>query len=276
MKNSNKVKKFISNVNKYFMQSSLILPVVLLFMTITVSYAWFANYFESNEIGFAAGTLDDNILEIAKVSTHYGTEEDRKYTECKDYKIEHESLPEVNGDNYKVDFTKFSYGVIDNVSMLKPENVVYFRLSIPKTNGNTVAVKFSYSDETFIDLYRNIYDENDNVIGQTQIVDENTIKNLQNIETYLDQSYLKYSAIMSNTKVEANELHTLAFTEYVDFNSGISFEFVNENIAAADDYYYVYIKVEPNLNVFSYSIEYISDIMPCYIYYKIKAEIEIH
>ncbi len=257
-----------------------ILSVAMLFMATTASVAWFVDYFRSDNIGFSAGALENSVLEIAKVASSEGEEENRDYVECSGFKIEYSSLPETNGELYSIVLDELSFGMIDNVSMLNPENVVYFRLSIPKVNGNSVKVRLAYLDENFIQIYKNVYEVDENgddvVSGQEEVTDTELLSTIRGIEEMLGMCYVDYSVMLSNVSYEATELHTLEFDEYSKLNSEEYFTFENEDIESAGENYYVYIKVEPNLNVLSYSIEHISNIMPCYFYFRIEAEFEIY
>ena len=284
---------------------------LLLFLTGFYSWAWFSSILKSGDLGFSSGKLDDNVLEIAKIihpedSTQELDESMRKYSECTNMQIEHSSLPTKNGDSYSVTLDQMTLGYIDNVALLKPDNVAYFRLSVPKKNGNTVKLKLYYNiDENgnFVDMYKSIYDtDGETVLGQekistTDVLDDKTTKIIdafQNAEFDGDvkDCFLKYSVCLSNTGYEATELSSLDFygvdgaLANEDFDthyrlnkfdaSSDSITLVNEDIDAAGEFYYVYIRVEPNLNVFGRSIEYISAIMPCYVYFKVNAYFEIY
>ncbi len=55
-------------------------------------------------------------------------------------------------------FSDLAFGVVDNLSHHKPENVIYLRLAIPRAVGNVVEFKlsyFNYDAGTYIDLYKN-------------------------------------------------------------------------------------------------------------------------
>jgi hypothetical protein len=281
-----KLKTLLSELskNKIYSTIAFALSVVLLFTCCTVSFAWLVDYFRSGDVGFTAGSLEGSILEIAKVKhsqdPNQATEDQRVYEPCKNLKIEESSLPDAidNGNAVSIDLEKLSFGMIDNVAMLKPENIVYFRLSIPKKNGPNVTLSLRYSDEdeSFIELYENVYD-GDKVTGQRKVEDDELISSLIALETEQDGAcYINYSVCLSNKKIDANKLsEETSFTEIYNVNANSIISLTNDDIANAGDYYYVYVKVEPNLDMLSHSIEHISQYMPCYVYYKIKAEVEV-
>ena len=291
----------------------ILLAVTSLFLFVLgfYSFAWLSDLFRSDEIGFSAGKMDDCELHIAKVvapdDTTVAIEESlREYFPCDNMQIEHESLPEQNGDSYTISLRQMSLGFIDNVALLKPDNVVYFRLSIPKENGKKINVKLYYDVDqngNFIDIYKNKYDtDGETVIGQEKVTESDVlpgtetkiIEAFQGVEAadVANDCFLKYSLLVSNENYEASELSSLQYygkngevaneisdTHYrfneFDGNSA-SIMLANDDIDEVGEFYYVYVKVEPNLSVFGYSIEYISSIMPCYVYFHVKADFEIY
>lgn len=275
-----KIRTLLSELskNKIYSTIAFALSVVLLFTCCTVSFAWLVDYFRSGDVGFTAGSLEGSILEIAKVKhsqdPNQATENQRAYELCENLKIEESSLPVANGNAFSIELEKLSFGMIDNVAMLKPENVVYFRLSIPKKNGPNVTLSLGYSDASFIELYENVY-EGDTVTGQKRVEDADVISSLIGLETNQNACYINYSVYLSNEDIAATKLSEISFENSYKMNENSIISLTNNDVANAGDYYYVYVKVEPNLDLLSHSIEYISQYMPCYVYYKIKAEVEV-
>lgn len=275
-----KIRTLLSELskNKIYSTIAFALSVVLLFTCCTVSFAWLVDYFRSGDVGFTAGSLEGSILEIAKVKhsrdPDQATENQREYELCENLKIEESSLPVANGNALSIELEKLSFGMIDNVAMLKPENIVYFRLSIPKKNGPNVTLSLGYSDASFIELYENVY-EGDTVTGQKKIENADVINSLIGLETNQNECYINYSVYLSNEDIAATELSEISFENSYKMNENSIISLTNDDVANAGDYYYVYVKVEPNLDLLSHSIEYISQYMPCYVYYKIKADVEV-
>lgn len=275
-----KIRTLLSELskNKIYSTIAFALSVVLLFTCCTVSFAWLVDYFRSGDVGFTAGSLEGSILEIAKVKhsqdPNQATENQRAYELCENLKIEESSLPVANGNAFSIELEKLSFGMIDNVAMLKPENIVYFRLSIPKKNGPNVTLSLGYSDASFIELYENVY-EGDTVTGQKRVEDADVISSLIGLETNQNACYINYSVYLSNEDIAATKLSEISFENSYKMNENSIISLTNNDVANAGDYYYVYVKVEPNLDLLSHSIEYISQYMPCYVYYKIKAEVEV-
>lgn len=275
-----KIKALLSELskNKIYSTIAFALSVVLLFTCCTVSFAWLVDYFRSGNVGFTAGSLDGSILEIAKVphssDPDQATEEQRAYELCENLKIEESSLPVANGNAFSIELEKLSFGMIDNVAMLKPENIVYLRLSVPKKNGPNVTLSLGYSDASFIELYENVY-EGDTVTGQSKVENDELISSIISLETERSACYINYSVYLSNEEIAATELSGVSFENSYKMNENSIISLTNDDIASAGECYYVYVRVEPNLELLSHSIEYISQYMPCYVYYKIKAEVEV-
>ena len=129
--------------------------VLLCFVTFSVStYAWLVNYVSSGNFGYQAGELPPYTLEIARIPYHaeegQRVEEYRGYEECPKYRIE------MNEDksHLAVAIENMSFGTIDNVAQLKPENIVYLRLTVPKECGKKISVSLYYSSADFITLYK--------------------------------------------------------------------------------------------------------------------------
>lgn len=283
---------------------------VLLFSIGFYSFAWFMERFQSGNVGFEAGKLDDSVLEIAKIIHEEGVsgeldESKRQYYPCDDMKIEYGSLPTETEDGYTVTLDKMSFGFIDNVALLKPDNVVYFRFTVPKVEGDRVDFKFYYNpdeDGNFVDIYKSIYAaDGETVLGQEKVLETDVLEDgsgiieaFQNAEIDGEDidCFLKFAACVSNQSYDATELSGLEYygvggavanedsDTYYRFNDFSStsepITLVNEDIDSAGEFYYVYIRVEPNLSVFGRSIEYISTIMPCYVYFKVNAFFEIY
>ncbi len=282
---------------------ALFLAVVISFTAVftAISYAWFVNYVKG-DFGFNAGEPAPFTLEIAKIPVTdiaaSVTEADRDYTTVHNNKIEANE----DGTHLEVALGNMSFGAIDNVAQLKDENVVYLRLTVPKTLGNTINLNLRYSSDKFIELYKNTFDADGNVTRTEQVTDPTTLDNLFKVEEaakadVANNSFLLYDAVVSNNAYKAKQIKTtfeasaqnteqkFADANYNKFVTDTVYKantadhtvtLTNPNFTdvAEGGNYYIYIKVVPNLAVFAYSIEYISDIMPCYMFFKIAATFE--
>lgn len=296
------------NKTAYLFFVTVVIFVMAVFST--VSYAWLVNYVHG-DFGFNAGELDSLKLEIARISvttatpdTPYNEANRTAYKTCANNKIETKE----DGTHLDAKLDNMSFGAIDNVAQLKPENVVYFRLTVPKSVGNTVKVNFHYTDNNFIELYKNTVDAD----GKPQSADSAVVASLLDLEDPTTvagklvedelktlNSYLLFDAVVSNTDcapdkiAETFEIQKTDTTTEGKFNDANYKKFVTDAVYTgnADTYtltlqntgydsvaeggnYYVYVKVVPNLALFAHSIEYITDIMPCYMFFKVSATFE--
>lgn len=285
---------------------ALVTACICMFIIGSTSLAWFTTTIQSPSFGMTTGKLGDNTLEIAKIvhedESLLVNETMRKYYLCENFAIEEDSRPAVSGDAYTITLGDMSFGVIDNVALLKADNVVYFRLTIPKANGNIVKTKLYYGADgsgRFFEMYRNIYDtDGETVLGQEKIgedlmLDETTslLDAFSGVEGEAGDCFLKYSVLLSNEEIDADKLADQTFYgadgKTVTEDEGVFYKFsdhsdssepiilTNEDYDAVTDNYYLYIRVAPNLSVFAYAIEYISTVMPCHVYFNVKAYFEV-
>ena len=286
----------------------LVLVSVLLSVSVFCSFSWFSKNLLSGRFGFSGGSLGDNFLEVALLTRTSAdaelTESAREYYPCEGGRFLVDHYPTQNGDTYAVALSDLSVGVIDNVARVKPENRVFLRLTVPKDSGDTVEVKLyygAYEDGGFAELYRNVYeDDGETVSHQTRVEADELEGDASILESFLsvedeemaNDCYISYSVLVSNEEIAATALGEATFygsdgepamngdgsfyrvNAYDADSEGIMLK--NEDIENAGDYYYVYVCIEPNLAVFGYSIEYISGIMPCYVFFKVNAAFTVY
>lgn len=269
--------------------------VLLCFVTFSVStYAWLVNYVFSGNFGYQAGELDSYKLEIARIPYKENeadrVETARTYSPCENYHIETNE----DGTALAVEIKNMSFGTIDNVAQLKPENIVYLRLTVPKECGKKISVSLYYSLGNFIRLYRKI--EESGSVSTPEVTDsgeDTPIQDIIKVEETAGSSYLLYDAVVSDTAYEANEIAAYEKTAIEEEKEGLPFagaendfncflpktetgEVSSETLtySGTGSEYYVYIKVIPNLSVFAYSIEHLTAYMPCFMYFSIGASFD--
>lgn len=267
---------------KKFAVCAIVLSAVFCAVQLTAStYAWLINFVTGGNFGYTANELPPYALEIARIpySETGRAETNRTYSECKNYKIETND----DGTHLAANLTNMTFGTIDNVAQLKPENIVYLRLTVPKESGDTLKLNFHYKQENFISLYQKTVDADGNEGAPQEVTEESVLTALLNVdkssgaETSSGDAYLLYDAAVSDIAYDANRIaENIPFAQneadYQRFGtSQTAFKtLTNENYDKEKDYY-IYIKVIPNLSVFAYSIEYLSAVMPCYMYFNIGA-----
>ena len=287
----------------------LSLSAVLLSLSVYASLAWLSGRLNDGRLGLGAGNLPENALHVAILERTdpavAPTEDMRTYRACEGGRFLADHYPTESGDAYTVELADLSFGIIDNVVLVKPENRVFLRLTVPKESGDTVDVKLyygAYENGYFADLYKNVYaDDGETVTGQARVEEDDVLPTGENIlesfhavegEDMANDCYLSFSLLVSNEEIAASELAARDFygadgqpagegtgsfyrvNDYTAASEGITVR--NENIGEAGDFYYVYVCIEPNLAVFGYSIEYISGIMPCYLFFKLNAAFTVY
>ncbi len=293
-----------------------VMAVTILFIAcLSASFAWFAMQIKSGgQVGFQSGKLDGVSISIATVENKMD-ETSRKYFEyafAQDGQNGKFGIDEpISTDNkYQIAITDMSFGSIDNLSRLKPENIVYIKIAIPKKYGTGVRFNIgSIIDENgyFFDIYRNIYDaDNKEILHQEKVTAAEFVVNgstvdgasilegLKNIqaekedgdETKKGEKFLQYAYAFSHEEISAPDLASkqesgdLVFETYTKPLDSSTVELtVPEGLTdknSADDNYYLYVKITPNLTAFSHSIEYLAIIMPCYVLFKVGLSFEIY
>ena len=276
----------MTNERKKLTYTAILLVVLLVVQLSALTYAWLANFVNSGNVGVSATELPPYTLQLAKIShTQDGKNDETKrvYFDCKNKKIETKE----DGTHLDATLANMSFGTIDNVAQLKPENVVYLRLTVPKSCGNKVTVSFYYVNkkpkESFITLYQKIVNENDGTIKTEQVTNVDVINSLVALESAenVKDSYLLFDVQVSNTAFLATEIaDNVAFSQdeatYKRFSATAPQQIVatNEKFDDAADNYYVYVKVIPNLSVFAHSIEYLSAFMPCFMFFNVGASFD--
>ena len=296
----------------------LVLSGVLLALSVYASLAWLSAQYPSGSFGFGSGKLPENTLQVAILTrtdpTVEPTEDMRTYYPCEGGSFLADHFPTINddGETYAVELSDLSFGIIDNVARIKPENRIFLCLKVPKENGDTVDVKLYYGyygdpeNGYFADIYRNTYDEEtgEALPEKVRVDEDETVTSAEDSPTILDcfhavegedvanDCYLSFSLLVTNEEIPADELagHTFygangqpagegegsfyKVNAYTAEGEGITVK--NEAYAEAEGFYYVYVCIEPNLAVFGYSIEYISGIMPCYLFFKVNAAFTVY
>lgn len=264
--------------NRFAVVTAFLMAVLCAVQLSVSTYAWLAGFVKGDRFGYTAGELPPYTLELARIPYSDAGREDteRVYYPCSNYQIETNS----DGTHLEAAIENMTFGTIDNVAQLKAENVVYLRLTVPKSCGDTVRLNLHYSQADFITLYQKTIDEMTGDIQSTLVTDEAVLDNLIAVESTekANDSFLLYDAVVSNQAWQANEIaQNVAFAQneedYLRFGvDNTTFEtLTNTAFDQVTDNYYLYIKIIPNLSVFAYSIEYLSAIMPCYMYFAIGA-----
>ena len=184
------------------------------------------------------------------------------------------------------------FGKITNLSYLEHSNYIYYAIKVPKTDGGNINLGVSYGDVDSDSDHFNIYvperDADGNIIfdgegNMTALPFEDTDKlsSIAAIETDNESTFISFSYVVSEsdpsvftdiTEVEALFEVTDTFDmDSIDANGNPEVINIDYDISAiTNDYYFVYVKLEPNISLYKYFVDYLWDNMPFYLAYEIK------
>jgi len=280
---------------------------MLLLSVCAASFAWFsARQASDTPAAFGAGTADNMTLEIGQVPHLNNTtapETNRAFTICntETQLLGFENLIQGTDSNYHISLSQMQFGAIDNIYKLNPENIVYLRLTIPAATGKLVNFKLynqNYSSGYHFNVYKNVYDENENIIGQKNVLEDTSdtraasnMSSAAALETSSGLYFLHYQYCLTSQYVadgamvdgNGNEVLDFSNSQIYNFNefSATSGSQINTQYngtyrtVGSKQYYYLYLKIYPDLTTFSYSAVYLTEYMPCYITFNIGAEFEV-
>ena len=250
---------------------------------VAFSFAWFSNMNIINpDLSFTAGGPEEYLIyEIT----------------CEDNSVNHSvrEVDTVGTDGFVAN--NLQLGKINNLGSLGNSNYIYYAVRIPKNDGATVSLGVSYGDTdtdgNHFCIYVPIKDENgdieyldDGSVSTRPLDDHTTIDSIEDIETNNDSTFLVYSVILSTTAPDEytniEELDTL-FNDSQIYSMD-SFEndgapekniFEIDLSTAQGDYYYAYIKLTPNISLYSHFIDYLWRDMPFFLAYEIRAVLDV-
>ncbi len=189
-----------------------------------------------------------------------------------------------------LDFDNLQFGAINNLVFLENENYVFYAVRIPKAMGDTVDLGITYGDIDKDGDHFTIYVTDKNTTSATygQIVEYANADNLasiQAIETENDSTFISYSFALSGNAPEAYT--TFASLDALFTEEAAALSNVNANddpvtttkifdVAALNgDYYYLYIKLEPNIELYKHFIDYLWADMPFYLAYEVRVTLSV-
>ncbi len=273
------------------------LAAALLVLSLScVSYAWIILQRSSGRFGFKTGELSNTLVELATVESGM-SESERAYKTLTAPKLDLDAPSAGQDGSFEMFLSDMSFGSIDNLTLHKAENIVYLRISVPKSMGSNVKIKLSHyngDDAYYFDIYKNILDAAGTALGTQEKVSDSTMLDALlavseggAANALPSEKYLRFSCAVSDVAYQANEIEAaskteggLSFGEYTDVvleKDGVTItptELVSPESVSGESYY-IYIRLEPNLHAFAQSVEHIATIMPCFMLFRIKLEFEI-
>ena len=189
-----------------------------------------------------------------------------------------------------LDFDDLQFGTINNLVFLENENYVFYAVQIPKTMGGTVDLGIAYGDIDKDGDHFTIYVNDKNTVSPTygQIIEytnANNIAGIQAIETDNDSTFVSYSFALSGNAPETYA--TFASLDALFTEEAAALNSVNTKgdpvttaksfdvASLTDEYYYLYIKLEPNIDLYKHFIDYLWADMPFYLAYEVRVLLSV-
>ncbi|MBQ8719943.1 MAG: hypothetical protein IJY65_02810 [Clostridia bacterium] len=274
-----------------------VLSLLLVCSIISLSLGWLTNYIHLDPgLDFSADAPDDLLLYEISYDEDANDNVTQTVTEGK----------ETVGDGEFV-ISNLQFGVINNLSVLKNSNYVYYAIRVPKKNGDNISLGVSYgdvdSDGAHFTIYVPVRENGDiklenGVMVTEKLADVDKLDKLTAIETNNSATFITYSFAISekapseysnvadmdalfeealadsdaNKSAEKKE-HQMNAVE--DDGSPTLTEMTYDTSSITGDYYYVYIKLTPNIDLYKYFIDYLWDSMPFYLAYEIRVKFDV-
>ncbi|MBR7095417.1 MAG: hypothetical protein IKC73_04285 [Clostridia bacterium] len=181
-------------------------------------------------------------------------------------------------------------GKISNLSTLEYSNYVYYVVRVPKEQGGSVTLSVGYGDTdedgNHFKLYVPIKDGEGNVstgedgsIHTELLTDAATLDAIRAVETDKGDTFLAYSLALSDLAPEGE--HALAdiealFADAPTYALNSAPPVATYDTAAEDgDYYYVYLRLQPNLSLYKHFIEHLWNRMPFFLAYEVRVTLDV-
>ena len=256
-----------------------LLCVMIWLSIVSVSLAWLFNSKEINpDLSFSAGGPED--YRLYKIT-------------CQNDTTAHvvEETDMVGTSGFTVDDLQF--GKITNLGMLENSNYIYYAVKVPKENGTKATFGVSYGDTDGDGSHFKVYlpekDGNGNIVTDaegniqtTLLTDADTLTSLAAIETNSGATFVNCKIALSATAPDAlanvdalNALFTGNTKSLATDNAGNPVTETLTFAGEADEFYYAYIKLEPNVAIYSGFIDYLWDNMPFFLAYEVRVTFEV-
>lgn len=253
---------------------TLLFLAILLITEGALSFAWLSNLRKIDpDLSFTAGAPEDYVL--YKITC----ENDSEIPVV-------EEVDTIGTGGFLA--TDLQFGKITNLGMLENSNFIYYVVRVPKSEGGNVSLGVSYyqTDGNHFKIYVPVKDENDEitydengVIVTTLYEDAEGLAAIGGLETE-QETFLSYRVALSSVapeEMDSIERLNELFVEdpinmNVDQDSGepIAHTFNYDTSALQDEYYYAYVKLEPNVLLFAGFIDYLWQSMPFGLCYDVR------
>lgn len=252
-------------MEKHSIPLVVVILLTIMFSAFSVSLAWLINIKSINpDLSFSAGAPSE--YNLYKVTCEDDTSEQKVF--------------KINGVGLSgFDINDLQLGKISNLSFLDHSNYIYYVVEIPKEDGGLVSLGVSYGDIDSDGEHFKIYVPLKDANGDIQYNSDGTVKNvlledstvldpIKAIETDNSSTFISFTYALSNTSpqeyenieaIEAlfNEKEPLDMANVDENHNPVPHELTHDVDSVDGDYYYAYIRLEPNISLYKYFVEHL-------------------
>ena len=272
---------------KYRLTVLILSFLLVVSSTVTLTLGWLSKYKPiSPDLSFAAGS--PGTFYLYRI-TYADDDEGATRTV-----YENQTMVGESGFNIR----NLQFGKISNLSYLENSNYIYFAIKVPKSEGASVSIGISYYDyendgdhfKIYVPMKSNgeIVYESDGVTMQTVLLTDATkLANIAAIETDNSATFIRYRYAISptdpygydinamNALFESSGSETKQMNRFDDNGDPATDSSTFDISSLTSDSYYVYIKLEPNINLYKHFIDYLWDNMPFCLAYEIRVTMSV-
>ena len=199
-------------------------------------------------------------------------------------------------DGFTINADNLQFGTLTNLYFLENDNYVFYAVKIPYSMGTQVHAAISYGayneDGSAAITFGNhftIYKEDGS------IYDGDNLADIRKIETTHGETFVSYAcAVSANAPSAEMTFGTLDYLfkdkemlplATMTKNTGGTYdaspaEITTTTFAVAEgaetpEYYYLYIKLQPNMALYKYFIDYLVNYMPFYLAYQVGIQLSV-
>lgn len=270
-------------MRKHRMPLATVLLLTIMFFAFSASLAWFINVKVINpDLSFSAGAPSE--YNLYKVTCENDTSEQKV-----------SKVDAVGTTGF--DISDLQFGKISNLSLLEHSNYIYYVVEIPKEDGGLISLGVSYGDTDSDGEHFKIYVPVKNANGdiqyntdgtvQTVLLNDSTVLDpIKAIETNNASTFISFTYALSNTSPQEYE-NIEAIEALFDGKEPLDMAAVDENhdpiphelthdVDSVDgEYYYAYIRLEPNVALYKYFVEHLWNNMPFFLTYEIRVTLSV-
>ncbi len=292
-----------------------ILMACLIALTlVSISYGWIQNAWPST-IQFAAGstpkytfykiTFDKESEQTdgtpAKATVVEGTESNPLGIGTPIGSIESSTTAEdgTTVTNFSIADEDLQFGIITNLNFLENDNYVFYAIRIPYSMGTKVHAAVSYGAYDENGTHSVTFGNHFKIYNEDRIpITGEKLTQVQGIETTHGDTFVSYACALSeNAPSQDMTFATLDFlfkdqemspvATMTKENGATSYTITKNStdepigtFAPTDtdnppEYYYLYIKLQPNMDLYKYFIDYLYADMPFYLAYQVGIQLYV-